>query len=111
MDILALMAPPPSSGESGGLGSIFMSFFPILMIFLIFYVLVIRPQSRKQKELARMIDSLKQGDRVLTSGGIFGTVISDKEDGTVFVVKIADQVKVEIARTAITTVVKKAREG
>jgi len=109
MDPVLLMAPP-QGGEGGG-GSFFVGFLPIILIFLIFYLLVIRPQTKKQKELANMIDNLRQGDRVLTNGGIFGTVVGDKESGGVFVIKIADNVKVEVAKTAIASVVKKAREA
>jgi preprotein translocase subunit YajC len=58
-----------------------------------------------------MVAGLKQGDRVLTSGGLYGTVVSDKDDGNVFVIKIAEQVKVEVAKSAIASVVKKAREA
>ena len=88
-----------------------MSFLPLILIFLIFYLLVIRPHSRRQKDLKQMVAALKQGDRVLTSGGLFGTVVGDKDEGNVFVLKIADQVKVEVAKSAITSVVKKAKEA
>lgn len=110
MEFLALMAPP-QGGDGGGGGSSFLGFLPIILIFLIFYFLVLRPHSKRQKDLAKMVESLKQGDRVLTSGGLFGTVVSQKEDGNVFVIKIADQVKVEVAKSAIATVVKKSKEG
>jgi preprotein translocase subunit YajC len=109
MDFILLMAPP-GGGEGGG-GNPFIGFLPIILIFLIFYLLVIRPHSKRQKDLARTIEALKQGDRVLTSGGIYGTVVGDKENGAVFVLKIADQVKVEVAKSAIASVVKKAKES
>jgi len=86
-----------------------MGILPFLLIFLIFYFLVIRPQAKKQKETAKMLDSLKQGDRVVTTGGMFGTVVGIKDN--VAVLKIADQVKVEVARNAITGVVKKSKEA
>ena len=54
---------------------------------------------------------MKQGDRVLTTGGIYGTVVSDKDSGNTFVIKIAENVKVEIAKNAISGVVKKAKEA
>lgn len=109
MNPVLLMAPP-QGGEGGG-GSFIFGFLPIILIFLIFYLLVFRPHSKRQKELANMIENLRQGDRVLTSGGLFGTVIGDKENGSIFVLKIADNVKVEVAKTAIASVVKKAREA
>lgn len=109
MDLILLMAP--SLGGEGGGGSGLLGFLPLILIFMIFYLLVLRPHSKRQKDLANMVSSLKQGDRVLTSGGLFGTVVSQKEDGNVFVLKIADQVKVEVAKSAISSVVKKAKEG
>ncbi len=108
MSPILLMAPPQNGGQ-GGPGSIVVTLLPIVLIFGIFYFLVIRPQSKRQKDLAHMIESLKQGDRVLTSGGLFGTVMSIKEN--VAVLKIADQVKVEVAKTAITSVVTRGREA
>jgi preprotein translocase subunit YajC len=110
MDPVMLMAPAPEGGEGGG-GSFLFGLFPIFLIFLIFYFLIIRPQARKQKALSKAVEALKQGDRVLTSGGLYGTVVGNKEDGNVFVIKIADHVKVEVAKGAITGVVKKAREA
>lgn len=111
MDFVMLMAPPPSQNGQGGGGSFLVGLLPILLIFLIFYFLVIRPHSKRQKDLERMVGNLRQGDRVLTSGGLYGTVVSEKEDGNVFVIKIAEQVKVEVAKSAIASVVKKAREA
>jgi len=110
MDFILSMAPP-QGGEGGGGGSGLLGFLPLILIFMIFYLLVLRPHSKRQKNLANMVSSLKQGDRVLTSGGLFGTVVSQKEDGNVFVIKIADSVKVEVAKSAIASVVKKAKEG
>lgn len=109
MNPIMLMAPPAQEGAKGGGGSLLITLLPFLLIFLIFYFLVMRPQSKRQKELARMIDSLKQGDRVLTTGGLYGTVVGMKDN--VAVLKIADQVKVEVAKTAITGVVQRSREG
>jgi preprotein translocase subunit YajC len=110
MDLILLMSPP-QGGEGGGGGSGLLGFLPLVLIFLIFYLLVLRPHSKRQKDLAKMVSSLKQGDRVLTSGGLFGTVVTQKEDGNVFVIKIAEQVRVEVAKSAIATVVKEAKEG
>ena len=109
MDAIFLMAPPQEGGGGGG-GSMFISLLPFLLIFVIFYLLVFRPHSKRQKQMAQMIAALKQGDRVLTSGGIYGTVVGIKDENTA-VIKIADQVKVEIAKSAISSVVKKARES
>jgi preprotein translocase subunit YajC len=107
MEAMLMMAPPEGGG--GG-GSMFLSLLPFLLIFFIFYLLVFRPHSKRQKETAAMLAALKQGDRVLTSGGLFGTVVGIKDDN-VAVIKIADQVKVEVAKSAIASVVKKSREA
>jgi len=82
---------------------------PILLIFAIFYFLVIRPQNKRQRETAKMLEALKQGDRVLTNGGLFGTVVGLKD--SVAVLKIADQVKVEVLKSSISSVVQKGREA
>jgi preprotein translocase subunit YajC len=106
----ALLMPPPrgDGGGGGGLGTL-VFLLQFVLIFGIFYMLVLRPQAKKQRDLAKMIDSLKQGDRVLTTGGLYGTVIGVKEN--VAVLKIADQVKVEVAKSAITGVVERSREA
>jgi preprotein translocase subunit YajC len=62
----------------------------------------------RAKDLQKAIEALKQGDRILTTGGLYGTVVSDKDNGTVWVIKIAENVKVEVAKSAIAGVVKKA---
>src|SRR5579872_3905966 len=77
-----------------------LNFMPMIVICGILYMLVIRPQQRQAKEHRKMVDRLKNGDRVLTQGGIYGTVVSLK--GAVVQVKIADNVKVEVSRSAIT---------
>ena len=71
-------------------------------LFLILYLVLIRPQQQQRKKLAEMLKQLKKGDRVLTTGGIVGTVIG--VDDTRAVLKIADEVKVEFAKTAIVQV-------
>ena len=72
-------------------------------MFAIFYFLLIRPQQTKQKQHQKMLESVKKGDRVLTSGGIYGSVVGVKEN--VVVLKIADNVKVEFAKSAISHII------
>ena len=73
----------------------------MILIFLVMYLLIIRPQQKRQKEHQRMLESLEKGDRVVTSGGIHGEIVGFKErEGTV-VLKVADNVKIEISRSAI----------
>lgn len=68
----------------------------------IFYFMIIRPQQKRAKETAQMLASVRKGDRVLTSGGIYGTVIGVKDD--VVVLKVGDDVKIEFAKSAIVQV-------
>jgi len=75
-------------------------FMPIILMFVIFYFLLIRPQQKKQKELQTMITQLKKGDKVVTSGGILGTVSSLQEDYVVLTVGDSDT-KIEILKSAI----------
>jgi len=85
---------------SGALGQLLFFFAPL---FAIWYFLVLRPQSQQRKKLQTMLASLKTGDRVVTSGGIYGTILGFR-DGTVQL-QIANQVKVDLARSAITGLV------
>src|SRR6266496_1559226 len=73
---------------------------PIAAIFLVFYFLVIGPANKQKRKTQEMLSSLKKGDRVVTSGGIYGTVQSVEPE--VVYVRIADNVKVKVARSAIT---------
>jgi len=72
---------------------------PIIIVFLIFYFLLIRPMQKKQKELREFLRNLKKGDRIITTGGIYGTIIA-LEDDTV-VLKISENTKIRISRSAI----------
>jgi preprotein translocase subunit YajC len=90
--ILAQQSPSPQ----GGLVQLF---FPFILVVGIFYLLIIRPMRTRQKNLESLISSLKNGDKVITTGGIHGT-ISGVRDNT-FVLKVADQVKVDIAKNAV----------
>ncbi|MEA3188874.1 MAG: preprotein translocase subunit YajC [Chthoniobacter sp.] len=85
-------------------GSPFGILVPFACIGVIFYFLVIRPQSQKTKQLQTLIGSLKTGDKVVTSGGIHG-LISNVKDATV-ILKVADNVKIEIDKSAVATVTK-----
>jgi len=80
-----------------------MGFIPILFMIGIFYVLLIRPQQKQMKEHKKMLDDLRKGDKVLTNGGIYGTVVNIK--GPDLDLKIADNVKVQVARSAISKLV------
>jgi preprotein translocase subunit YajC len=81
-------------------------FLPIILIFVIFYFLLIRPQQKKMKEHRAMVEALRRGDQVVTAGGIVGKVSKVQEDGMVEV-EIADGVKVKVIRHTITQVLNK----
>lgn len=89
------------SGTNGG--SLTGSLVMIGLMIVIFYFFLIRPQKKQEKETKRMIDALKKGDKIVTIGGIYGTVFSVK-DSTV-VVKVDDSTKIEFTKTAISRVV------
>jgi len=84
----------------GGEPSTWMSFLPIILIFVIFYFLLVAPMRKRQKALERMIQALKKGDRVITSGGLHGEVSAI--DGPTLLLKIADNVKVRVSKSAVT---------
>jgi preprotein translocase subunit YajC len=75
-------------------------FMPIILMFAIFYFLLIRPQQKKQKELQNMITNLKKGDKVVTTGGILGTISSIQDDYMVLTIGGSDT-KIEILKSAI----------
>ena len=81
-------------------------FIPLLLIFVIFYFFLIRPQQKRVKDHKLMVDTLKRGDEVITSGGIIGTVERVMEDDRIEVL-IADDIKVQIIRSTITSLLKK----
>jgi preprotein translocase subunit YajC len=73
---------------------------PLVVVFVIFYVIVILPARRNQKKLQGMIDNLKVGDKIVSSGGIYGTIVGLKEDR--IQLRVAENVKIEVARSAVT---------
>jgi preprotein translocase subunit YajC len=97
----AMGPAPQGAGQAGGMQAL-MQFLPLVLIFVIFYFLLIRPQQKKAKEVKKMLDELKKGDKVITAGGLYG-VIESVETNTV-VVKIAENVKVKLNRNSIATV-------
>ncbi len=76
-----------------------LTFAPLVVIMVIFYVLLILPAQRRQKKTQQMLNALKSGDKVLTNGGIYGTIVGIDNDAVQL--RIADQVKIKVARSAI----------
>jgi preprotein translocase subunit YajC len=91
------MLGAPQDGQANPL----VSLLPFLIIILIMYALILRPQMKRQKEHRLMLESIKKGDKILTTGGIIGTVVGIRSKDDVLIVKIADNVKVEMSRSAV----------
>ena len=89
----------------GGLAGI-TQFLPIVLIFVVFYFLLIRPQQQRQKALKAMVSAVKRGDRVVTAGGIVGTVQRVREGTDEIEVEIAPNVRVQVIRDTISSVVR-----
>ena len=87
------------AAPAGQQGDPFLSFLPLILIFVVFYFLLIRPQSKRQKEHRKMLEQLEKGDEVVTNGGVFG-VVSELGDNFVLLT-IADGVDVKVQRSAI----------
>lgn len=86
-------------GNGGAQGNPLGAFVPLILMFAIFYFLLIRPQQKKAKQHKEMIGNLKIGDRIVTNGGIYGTIVRMK-DATI-ILEIADKVEVEMLRNTV----------
>jgi preprotein translocase subunit YajC len=91
--LLSLIAQAP--GQPGGIAL----FLPLILIMVIFYFLMILPAQRKQKKVTEMLQALKNGDKVITNGGIYGTIVGLEADAVQL--RVAEQVKIKVARNAI----------
>jgi len=89
---ITLMAPQPGSNP-------WMSFLPLLLIIVVFWFFMIRPQMKRQKELTNFRNTLKKGDSILTTGGIYGTVFDIKEQYVI--IEVDDKVKMKVDKAAI----------
>lgn len=90
-----------------GGGSALVSFVPMLLIIGVFYLLLIRPQQQRQKKLQQTIAELKAGDRVITTGGVLGTITTVKD--TSFLIRSGEKTIIEISRTAVAGVEEEPR--
>jgi preprotein translocase subunit YajC len=98
-----LVAAAGGAGGGNPLGFL-IQFLPFILVFVIFYFLLIRPQSQRQKALQEMIKNLKRGDRVVTSGGIKGSVVDIKDESSSIVLKVAENVKIEFTKQSVVSV-------
>ncbi len=101
---LIAMAPPPQGGSAEG--SLVSTLIMFALIIGIFYFLILRPQQKRQKDRQKLLDAVKKGDKVITAGGLHGTVVG-VEDKTLLI-QVADNVKLKFERTAVTSI---SREG
>lgn len=97
---------PEASGAAPGPGSML---FPFAMMFLIFYIIVFRPQAKQRKDHASMLKNLKKHDEVVTTGGLIGSVVNVKPD--VITLKVSENVRVDIDRPAISRLKKTRSEA
>ena len=94
-DIAYGMGPTPGGGAPGGMSV----FIPLILMFAVFYFLLIRPQQKKTRQHQDMLKSLKVGDRVVTTGGIYGTIVAGGDHS--IKLEIADRVRVDVGRSYI----------
>lgn len=90
-------------------GNGLIAFLPLAIIMVIFYVLLILPAQRRQKKTQSMLSTLKTGDKVVTTGGLYGTIVA--LDGDAIQLRIADQVKVKVARSAVAGIQPESKEA
>ncbi|HEX9933683.1 MAG TPA: preprotein translocase subunit YajC [bacterium] len=95
-----------SSAQGGKPQNVLFQLLPMLLILVIFYFLLILPQSKRQKQQKAMLANLQKGNRILTAGGIIGTIVGFKEKDNLLIVKIDDNVKVDMTRSAVAQVLK-----
>jgi preprotein translocase subunit YajC len=99
MATLVWWAAAPAPGAGGGLGML----LPVLLFIPLLYMLMIRPQQKKQKQWQQMLSGIKSGDRITTAGGIRGVILSIKDDS--IIIRVApDNLKLEVAKSAIASV-------
>jgi preprotein translocase subunit YajC len=101
LNLLLAMAPQGGTGANGG-GSMVSTFVMFGAIFLIFYFMIIRPQQKRAKEREKLLSSIEKGDKVVTSGGVHGTVAGVEEK--TILLQVTENVKLKIERSAITTI-------
>ncbi|MBS1652090.1 MAG: preprotein translocase subunit YajC [Bacteroidetes bacterium] len=99
-NLFILLGAP--SGAAQGQGGGIMSFLPLIAIVVVFYFFMIRPQMKKAKDQKKYIEALKIGDKILTIGGIYGTINKMNEDGTI-IMSVEDGTKMKISKNAVSS--------
>ena len=100
------LTPPPSNGQPGQQSNPVMAFLPMILLVVVFYFILIRPQQKRAKEQAKLIESIKSGDKVVTASGIIGTVITVKDK--IVSLRSADA-KFEVTKASITEILESGK--
>ncbi|MDR3275801.1 MAG: preprotein translocase subunit YajC [Treponema sp.] len=106
MNSLYLLSSNPEAAAGEGAatgGSLLTTIIPFALVIGIFYFLIIRPQNKKQKDTQRMLSAIKKGDKIVTIGGIHGTIYTVRDDSVI--VKVDDGTKIEFSRSAVSSIV------
>ena len=106
MNPFLLLAPPAAGGNGGS--SMVSTLIMFGMIFVIFYFMILRPQQKRAKERTQMLESIKKGDKIITSGGMHGKVIN--VDEKTILIEASDNVKLKFDRSAINVIIREASE-
>lgn len=101
MNTLLFIFGMSGAGQGGEGGSPLGMFLPMILIFGIMYLLIFRPQAKRQKEHKKMLEEIKKGDKILTAGGIYGTIEKVLEKEGILIVKVDDNVKIKMTRSSI----------
>ena len=107
-ELLAMFSPPPAGTEPNPTGQMLQMVVTFGILGVMFYFLLIRPQQKQRKEQENLLKNVKSGDKILLNSGIFGIVTNVKDKS--LMVKIADNVKVEVLKSAVGSVVQKSAE-
>ena len=100
-----MLAQTTGAAQAPGVAGMFV---PMICVFVIMYFLVLRPQQQQRKKLQEMVDNMKTGDAVVTTGGIHG-IVSNMKDGNTLMLKVADNVRIEVDKSAIASVLKEVK--
>lgn len=105
LNLVLLQAEAPA-GQGGGMSGILM----MVLIFVVFYFFMIRPQQKRQKEIKKQRENLQVGDKVVTSGGIYGKIREIKEDSTL-IIEIAENVRIKVDKNSVFASLQDAQQG
>jgi len=97
MNTIFILTLQQTATAQGG----FMSFLPLILIVLVFWFFMIRPQVKRQKELKKYRDALQKGDKVITTGGIFGKIVEINNDANTVIMEIESQARMKVSKEAI----------